>query len=107
MKIEILRAIVAYPESTIQEINNIVQKTFPLCTLSSVKNTMAEHNIKRVRVRGNLYKFEILGSVITAIDASDRPLVKKSKVDRVWTPKMKTCALSAVMEREKHRWKYN
>lgn len=107
MKNEILRTIIAYPESTIKEVNEIVQKTFKFCAQHKVKEAMVEHKIRRVRVRGNLYKFDIPSKVYELVGHADSPRVQKSKVDRVWTPEMKTCALAAVMEREKHRWRYS
>lgn len=105
MKNEILRTIIAYPEATIQDVHLSVQNTFPFCSISEVKRIMADEGITRPR-NGAGYRFDIPARVIRAVEALNQPTVQKRQVHRKWPPdEMKECALSKVMEREKHRWR--
>lgn len=87
-----LRAIVASPNSTINETQIAVQKIgHQTCSTQHIKNTMQKYGIKRVRVRGAGHKYAIPQAVINAVHALENniPVVNKSKIDRVWTPEMR------------------
>jgi hypothetical protein len=84
---------IAFPEATIKETQIMVQKAgHDKCAPHHIKNLMQSEGIKRVRVRGNLYRYKVPQSLINAVEAMDSgvPMVNKSRIDKVWTPEMKT-----------------
>lgn len=91
-KTDILRAIVAYPESTIKETQKIVQRAgHQTCAPDHIKHLMEKEGITRSRIRGCRNGYVIPKKVIDAVNALNArlPSVETTKFDRINTPEMK------------------
>lgn len=90
-RLAILRAMIANPNATLQDIRSIVYNEHQHCAVPHIKKTMELYGITRVRTHGAGYKFNVPLSVINQVKAVDNgePVTKKSRVDRVWTAPMK------------------
>ena len=105
-RLAILQAMYLNRNTTIIQIRNIVQKQFPQCSHPHVQAAMREHKIQRRRIHSNYYHWDIPSQVeseIRASLASVEAFVRPEKVNKVWTPELKTSLAGEALRRNADR----